>query len=78
VKANPEPCPSCGSAQVLPIVYGEPSSEGQTRIDRGEAVVGGCMLVGDGSDPAFECQGCGGRFGVVPWNQANEKGEQDG
>jgi hypothetical protein len=78
VKADPEPCPSCGSARVLPIVFGEPNAEGQARIDRGEAVMGGCMLAGDGSDPAFACQACGGRFGVVAWNRASEKGRRNG
>lgn len=78
MKAHPEPCPSCGSARALPIVYGEPSSEGQARIVRGEAVLGGCMLAGDGSDPAFVCEACGGRFGVVAWDRASGKVEQHG
>ncbi len=73
MKANPEPCPLCGSAHVLPIVYGEPSSEGQARIDRGEAVMGGCVVFGDERDCAFACQSCGGRFGVLAWNLESEK-----
>lgn len=50
------PCPACGSQAVLPIAYGYPSPEMWEQEQRGEVVLGGC-LVGPES-PAYECRDC--------------------
>jgi len=51
------PCPACGSTDAVRIVYGYPSLELGEAEERGEIVLGGC-LVGPES-PDYECRGCG-------------------
>lgn len=50
------PCPACGSRAAVEIVYGYPSAETWEAEQRGEVVIGGC-LVGPES-PAYECRDC--------------------
>jgi hypothetical protein len=50
------PCPTCGSTDVVRIVYGYPSAELWKEEQRGELVLGGC-LVGPES-PEYECRSC--------------------
>ncbi len=45
-------CPTCGAAGVR-IVYGMPGSELFEAADRGEVVLGGCVIGDD--DPAYAC-----------------------
>ncbi len=57
------PCPQCGSHRTVPIVYGfVPASVGEA-AERGEVVLGGCMLTGE--DPEWACLACGHRWGRV-------------
>lgn len=57
------PCPSCGTtADPLPILYGFPDQEAVEAAERGEAVLGGC-LVGDES-PELACPTC---QAPLPW-----------
>ena len=56
------PCPACGAADPVPIVYGLPGLDLFEAAERGEVVLGGC-LVGSES-PEFECRGCGL---ALPW-----------
>jgi hypothetical protein len=56
------PCPACGSRDAAPIVYGYPSSETWEAEERGEVVIGGC-LVGPES-PDYECRQC---HTALPW-----------
>jgi hypothetical protein len=51
------PCPSCGARDPIPIVYGYPDFELGQAAERGEVILGGC-LVGPES-PEFECRSCG-------------------
>jgi hypothetical protein len=53
-------CPRCGAADVRPILYGFPSSEAIDAADRGELVLGGCVVSED--DPDIACRACGLRF----------------
>lgn len=55
------PCPACGEGTLHPIIYGL-VRDGKLRekADRGEVVLGGC-LVGEDS-PKWECPECGHRF----------------
>ena len=65
VTPKPPPCPACGSSKVVPIVFGEPTMETEEAAQRGEVVLGGCLVMGDGSEPKWACRGCGKAFGCV-------------
>ena len=49
-------CPLCG-APVVPVVYGMPGTELFEQSDRGEVVLGGCVVVPRGPDRV--CRGPG-------------------
>ena len=53
-------CPTCGSDRVVPILYGFPFGEMQEAADRGEAVLGGCIM--SGHDPMKACLRCKTEF----------------
>ena len=53
-------CPSCGSSNYIPIVYGKPSSEALKKARRGEIVLGGC-LVGPNRN-LYRCKDCGRNY----------------
>lgn len=55
-------CPECGSADVVPIVYGLPAPELFESAERGGVVLGGCVVGFDGEDPTHACKACGARF----------------
>jgi hypothetical protein len=55
-------CPACGSGDAVRIAYGYPSLELGQAAERGEVVLGGC-LVGPES-PDYECRRCGA---ALPW-----------
>ena len=54
-------CPSCGTSQVLPIVYGLPGPELAEEARLGKVVLGGCVITGE--DPEWRCAKCGREFG---------------
>ncbi len=55
--AKPISCRSCGvTGKPLPIVYGYPTPETFEAAQRGEVVLGGCVLTGD--DPEWTCAAC--------------------
>jgi hypothetical protein len=56
------PCRRCGSTDVVEIVYGLPDVELRVAAERGEVVLGGC-IVGD-ELPDYDCRGCGS---PLPW-----------
>lgn len=56
------PCARCGSAEAVEILYGYPSIEMGGAADRGEIVLGGC-IVGDES-PDYQCRDC---RSPLPW-----------
>lgn len=67
--AKPEPCPECGSGQVVPIRYGMPTRETEAAADRGEVELGGCFVGRPGGDPAWRCRSCRHEFGRIEgWN----------
>ncbi|MDP9442279.1 MAG: uracil-DNA glycosylase [Actinomycetota bacterium] len=49
---DPPTCPTCRSAGV-PIVYGVPGPELTSAAERGEVLIGGCVITGD--DPTHGC-----------------------
>lgn len=54
---KPERCPECGSERIVEILYGLPASDAGEASERGEIILGGC-LVGPGS-PEWGCGACG-------------------
>ena len=53
-------CPRCGSSKVVRIAYGYPGADMHKEVERGEAVLGGCMVFPD--SPSHECGDCGHRI----------------
>jgi hypothetical protein len=56
------PCPSCGARDAVRILYGYATREMGQAEERGEIVVGGCV-VGPES-PDYECRTC---HVPLPW-----------
>lgn len=57
----PKPCPECGSTKVLPITYGLPGSAMLEAAERGEIILGGCLV--DDANPLWACASCVAQFG---------------
>ena len=53
---RPPECPQCGSAEVIPIVYGFPGHRMLEKAKRGQIALGGCVISGD--DPQWQCSSC--------------------
>lgn len=56
---KPETCPQCGG-KVVDIVYGEPTSETMETADRGEVILGCCIVTDD--SPEWQCITCGQHY----------------
>ena len=52
-------CPQC-EGDLVPIVYGLPGPELFAAADRGEVLLGGCIV--SDSDPRVQCRECGCRY----------------
>lgn len=50
-------CPQCGALDGVPIAWGYPAGDTFEAADRGEIVLGGCVVGGD--DPTHSCRSCG-------------------
>lgn len=50
------PCPSCGSTDAVEIAYGYPTTEAWEAEQRGEVVLGGCVIGPE--SPDYECRSC--------------------
>ncbi len=57
-------CPNCGSFSTVPIIYGLPVADDLERAQRGEFVLGGCLvgLHDPDPDPNRCCTTCGTSF----------------
>lgn len=55
VKRKPIKCPFC-KGRVVPIVYGEPTPEIDTKVKRGEVIFGGCIIYQ--GKPQWQCLDC--------------------
>jgi hypothetical protein len=66
IHADPIPvstvCPTCGSEQRIPIMYGKPGPGTIAQAERGEIVLGGCSIFDD--SPRWQCRQCGTRWGI--------------
>ncbi len=56
-------CPECEHA-VVPVMFGMPGPEMVEEEQRGEIVLGGCVV--DGDDPVWACSACGQRWLGTP------------
>ena len=54
-------CPACNSSDVVEFLYGLPSPEGRAMLERGERVMGGCMVSSEA--PVWRCRACRQEFG---------------
>jgi hypothetical protein len=54
-------CPGCGREDSVPLLWGLPDFETMRLAERGQVVLGGCMVMGE--DPAFACRSCGLEWG---------------
>ena len=62
IQRKPRKCPHCGG-KVLRIQYGHPGPELFEAADRGEILLGGCILSPDSPDsPDYACPTCGQAF----------------
>jgi len=51
-------CPACSRAiRPIPIVFGYPMPEVMEAAERGELILGGCLV--DGNEPTARCPECG-------------------
>jgi hypothetical protein len=54
----PRFCPHCGADSVAPIAYGYPGTELFEAAERGEIILGGCIVRSE--QPTWQCRNCGG------------------
>lgn len=59
-KKKPQPCPKCGSLDVVPILYGYPMPEAMAAAEKGLISLGGCCVTD--RDPRKRCKACGEVF----------------
>ena len=55
-------CPACGSARTAPVVYGLPGGDTLAKAERGEAILGGCVITPDLVQDDRGCIDCGARW----------------
>ena len=53
---DPTDCPNCGHLEPQRIAYGYPSPEMWESMERGEIVLGGCVISSE--SPAWHCRQC--------------------
>ena len=63
------PCPRCGSTDAVEILYGYPTFEAGLAADRGEIVLGGCVVGPESAE--YECRGC---KSPLPWVLSDGQG----
>ena len=57
IRRRPQSCPRCAHQDWRSIVYGLPSFDLFQAADRGEVVLGGCMV--EDEQPSARCGNCG-------------------
>jgi hypothetical protein len=67
-------CPLCGRREAVEIVYGLPDHEGVAVAERGEIVLGGCVVAPD--DPTVQCRSCGSTWSIGPETSASAISEK--
>jgi hypothetical protein len=64
MNAEYPPCPECGAADPLPIVFGYPSPEMCEAAERKQIQLGGCVI--DENTRSWECRSCRHRYDSPP------------
>jgi hypothetical protein len=64
------PCPRCGSINAVEIVYGLPDVELGMAAERGEVVLGGCIVRDE--SPDYQCRACDS---PLPWVRPDDPSE---
>jgi rubredoxin len=59
-RKSKEVCPSCGKKAAVPIAYGFPGPGMWDAVDRGEIILGGCVI--SPGMPNMSCLSCGWRY----------------
>jgi predicted RNA-binding Zn-ribbon protein involved in translation (DUF1610 family) len=62
-KESKRQCPSCGSHEVVPILYGLLTPEAEEDVKAGKVALGGCIV--SGRDPAWRCKECRHEWGKL-------------
>ena len=57
-------CPRCGTPGIE-IVYGLPGPDLAAEAERGEVIIGGCLV--DETNPTHQCPACDTTWGGEPW-----------
>jgi len=57
---QPHACPVCAGTRILRILYGSPTADAMMAVDRGEALLGGCIVTP--GQPDWECSRCRHRW----------------
>ncbi|HTN92600.1 MAG TPA: hypothetical protein VL242_53395 [Sorangium sp.] len=57
---RPDACPVCAGPRILRILYGRPLPEAIALVERGEALLGGCIVLA--GQPDWECSRCRHRW----------------
>ena len=56
-------CPKCNSENIIPIIYGYPTSEMFEASDKNECILGGCCIAADEDSEKlldkYHCSDCG-------------------
>jgi hypothetical protein len=50
------PCPGCGAAETIPVMYGYPSYQAFQQQEAGLIMLGGCLV--DPDNPDWHCKVC--------------------
>jgi hypothetical protein len=64
---TPTHCAACGAADVRTLVYGYPAPELVHRAERGEVVLGGCVI--ERGSPRWACRVCKREWGRIGESQ---------
>jgi hypothetical protein len=70
-RKGPEPCPQCGSLDIVPIMYGLPGPEAMEAAEQGKIALGGCCV--SDHDPQKQCKACGAQFDFQPLQDSRQR-----
>jgi hypothetical protein len=66
-------CPSCGARDTVRILYGYPTVDMGRAEERGEIILGGCVIGPE--SPDYECGTC---HALLPWVADDDADERRG
>ncbi len=69
-------CPVCRGTRTAPVIFGLPGSEALERAERGEVILGGCVIDLEDNRERRGCLECGARWSGSPDATAARAGGQ--